>query len=168
MERGEEFWKGAGEFFREAVKIVPPSEEELAARERAMGGMGGAGMGVFDGAGLWGFDDLGGADEEGEEEKGAEEGKGKGPAGVASGAGVAVSRTAALLKQLRGDPDLLRVDPLEGGEEGKGAETFEWFLKELEGKGASVGSEAWIGKCESEEGLFEELRITREVLGEWR
>jgi hypothetical protein len=90
------------------------------------------------------------------------------------GAGVAVSRTAALLKQLRGDPDLLRVDPLQGpgeghgeGVKGSGAETFEWFLNELGARGASVGSEAWLAKCKGEEGMFEELRVTREVLGEF-
>ena len=159
IEKGEEFWKGAEEFFRDAVKIVPPSEEEL--RARGMSGSYGVGAGVFDGAGVWVFEDLGG---DGGEEKGAdEEGEGKGKAVATTG--VAVSRTAALLKQLRGDPTLLRVDPLGSGD-GKGAETFAWFLKELEGKGASVGSEAWIGKCAGEEGMFEELKATKETLGE--
>ena len=154
MEKGEEFWKGAGEFFREAIKIVPPSEEELAERER-MGG-----VGVFDGAGVWVFDDLGGDVGEGEEKKATAGGTG------AAGSGVAVSRTAMLLKQLRGEPALLRVDPLVAGEGGTSGETYEWFLKELEGKGVSVGSEAWLAKCAGEEAMFEELKETKETLGE--
>ncbi|KAG8807361.1 hypothetical protein FRC17_004497, partial [Serendipita sp. 399] len=169
---GEEFWRGANEFFREAVKIVPPEEQE---HDGASGhGLGiGAGVGAFDGLDMWAFEDLGG-DGDGEDETGEKEGKGKGRGSGEdpSLGGFAVSRTAALLKQLRSDPALLRADPetshaTEGeGETGKSpsSSSFGWFLDELEKRGGSVGSEGWMAKCEKEEGMFEELQGVKRTL----
>ncbi|KAG8752726.1 hypothetical protein FRC14_006756 [Serendipita sp. 396] len=156
---GEEFWKGAGDFFREAVKIVPPEEEEA----RGLGI--GAGVGAFDGLDMWAFDDLGGdVGDNGEEH---DKGKGKASGEDPSLGGFAVSRTAALLKQLRSDPELLRADPetshASEGEPGNKS-SFGWFVEELEKRGGSVGSEGWIAKCANEEEMFEELQGVKKLL----
>jgi hypothetical protein len=114
---------------------------------------------LFDGSGVWMFDDLGG---HGDDPSTLADEKGKGRADDLANQNVAVSRTGALLQKLRGDPELIRANP----EMGDGKDAYTRFLKELQEKGVEVGNEQWKAKCESEEGLFEDLRTTKATLGE--
>ncbi|CCA74160.1 hypothetical protein PIIN_08113 [Serendipita indica DSM 11827] len=145
----EGFWKSTGEFFREAVKIVPPTEEEL---QRS--GSGTMGLGI-DGMDMWAFDELGGVVTDETEV----DGKGKVKAPPAS-SGIGLNRTAALLSALRTDPSLLRADP----EAGEGKDAYTRFVTELDSKGATVGSEPWVRKCDEELGLFDDLKKTKDQL----
>ncbi|CAG7853179.1 SubName: Full=Uncharacterized protein {ECO:0000313/EMBL:CCA74160.1} [Serendipita indica DSM 11827] len=138
-----------GEFFREAVKIVPPTEEEL---QRS--GSGTMGLGI-DGMDMWAFDELGGVVTDETEV----DGKGKVKAPPAS-SGIGLNRTAALLSALRTDPSLLRADP----EAGEGKDAYTRFVTELDSKGATVGSEPWVRKCDEELGLFDDLKKTKDQL----
>ena len=84
-----------------------------------------------------------------EEEAAAADQKGKGNEGIS------VSRTGALLRKLRTDPEMLRAVP--------SGETYEWFCGEINAKDGGLGSDEWKKKCEEVEKL-DGLKALRESL----
>ena len=69
--------------------------------------------------------------------------------------GISVSRTGALLRKLRTDPEMIRAVP--------SGETYEWFCEEMDAKDGGLGSDEWKKKCEEVEKL-DGLRTLRESL----
>ena len=85
---------------------------------------------IWDGSDVWMFSEAR------EEEAAAADQKGK---------GISVSRTGALLRKLRTDPEMIHAVP--------SGETYEWFCGEIDAKDGGLGSEEWKKKCEEVEKL---------------
>ncbi|EPQ57337.1 hypothetical protein GLOTRDRAFT_137686 [Gloeophyllum trabeum ATCC 11539] len=129
----KEVAKEAGEFLKEAVKVVPPEE----VRE------GGTGV-VWDGSDVWMLPEPG-------------QGKGKGKEREASGSGrrassetlrAVATRAEAMLKMLRRDPSVVRMDP--EGEERIRELYVNWVKSKLEATEGGIGDEEWKAKREKE------------------
>lgn len=131
--QGEDWLKQAGEFIQDAVKVVPP-EPGQAGYQPGM---------IWDGSDVWMFSEAR------EDEAAAADQKGK------SNEGISVSRTGALLRKLRTDPEMLRAVP--------SGETYEWFCGEINAKDGGLGGDEWKKKCEEVEKL-DGLKALRESL----
>jgi hypothetical protein len=130
---GEDWLKQAGEFLQDAVKVVPPAPGQAGYQP---------GM-IWDGSDVWMFSEAR------EEEAATPDQKGKGKEGFS------VSRTGALLRKLRTDPEMIRAVP--------SGETYEWFCGEIDAKDGGLGSSEWKKKCEEVEKL-DGLEALRESL----
>ena len=133
---GEDWLKQAGEFFQDAVKVVPPAPGQAGYQP---------GM-IWDGSDVWMFSE---AREEEAAAAAAADQKGKGKEGIS------VSRTGALLRKLRTDPEMIRAIP--------SGETYEWFCEEINAKDGGLGGDEWKKKCEEVEKL-DGLKALRESL----
>ena len=131
--QGEDWLNQAGEFIQDAVKVVPPEPGQVGYQP---------GM-IWDGSDVWMFSEAR------EEEAAAADQKGKGNEGIS------VSRTGALLRKLRTDPEMLCAVP--------SGETYEWFCGEINAKDGGLGSDEWKKKCEEVEKL-DGLKALRESL----
>ena len=131
--QGEDWLKQAGEFFQDAVKVVPPAPGQAGYQP---------GM-IWDGSDVWMFSEAR------EEEAATTDQKGKGKEAIA------VSRTGALLRKLRTDPEMIRAIP--------SGETYEWFCEEIDAKDGGLLSDEWKKKCEEVEKL-DGLNALRETL----
>ena len=120
---GEDWLKQAGEFFQDAVKVVPPAPGQAGYQP---------GM-IWDGSDIWMFSEAR------EEDAVTADQKAKGKEGIS------VSRTGALLRKLRTDPEMIRAVP--------SGETYEWFCGEMDAKDGGLGSDEWKKKCEEVEKL---------------
>lgn len=118
---GEDWWKQAGEFLQDAVKVVPPAPGQVGYQP---------GM-IWDGSDVWMFSEV-----REEEAAAAADRKGK---------EISVSRTGALLRKLRTDPEMIRAVPT--------GDTYEWFCGEIDAKDGGLGSDEWKKKCEEVEKL---------------
>ncbi|KAF7306175.1 BSD domain-containing protein [Mycena chlorophos] len=89
--------KEAGDVLREAVKVIPPEQQ-------GAGGGSGSGVASWDGTDLWmmPFDVP---------ESASGSGKGKEKATVADSQLAVATRAEALLKRLRHDPEIIKLDP---------------------------------------------------------
>lgn len=142
--------KEAGDFIKEAVKVVPP--EQL---DHSVGV-------VWDGSDVWmlpsAFSESSSTGGKGKEKEG-ERSSGEARRSVAT-------RAEALLKRLRHDPEVLHVDP--ETDEGVKALYDEWLEREVEGNGGIQSSE-WLEKRNAAYNLLEdeaEFKALQSSLGE--
>jgi len=126
--RGEALFKEAGEFLKDAVKVVPP--EQAGATDGIM----------WDGSDVWSFPSpigtpgWGGNSAETEKD-------GSGPTGTPMGR---ATRAEALLKHLNYDPEMLKLDPaLDDSVKAH----FEEFEKNVQGEGGIFGDK-WVTKVQ--------------------
>lgn len=156
----KEFLRGATEFLKEAVRVVPPDE--------ASGSGGGTGSGVqgvmWDGMDVWTIPMTVGAGSETPKEGTRSEGKVGGSKARKSGEVKAIAtRKEAILRTLRTNPDILKVDPR--AEPRTKALFEEWEKKDVEGLEGGVSGEAWIEKIQKElEVDMDALTTTRDIL----
>jgi hypothetical protein len=133
--QGGDWLKQAGEFFHDAVKVVPPAPGQAGYQP---------GM-IWDGSDVWMFSEA--REEEAAAAATAKGGKGK--------EGISISRTGALLRKLRTDPEMIRAGP--------SGEKYEWFCGEINAKDGGLGGDEWKKKCEEVEKL-DGLKALRESL----
>jgi len=134
VHKSEELLKEAGEFLKDAVKVVPPEE--------GAAGSSGVPAGVmWDGSDIWMLPDVGtstsGAVEKG---KGKERESQEGRAST-EGLRAVATRAEALLKQLRHDPNIIKVDPQ--ADERVAPMWDDWLKKEVEEKEDGIQGEHW-------------------------
>ncbi|KAG8968401.1 hypothetical protein FRC03_007598 [Tulasnella sp. 419] len=144
MHKSEELLKGAGEFLKDAVKVVPPES----------GAVSGGGNLMWDGSDIWSFPSTTGWS--GNPEEGRKSG---------DGAGARLTRADALLLRLKYDPSLLKLDPKK---EDAVKDKYATFVKdEVEAKGGMDG-ETWKKNieevCSEKEPDSQGLRTTRDAL----
>lgn len=145
--------KEAGEFIKDAVKVVPPTEGE---GDRSVGV-------VWDGSDVWmlpsGYSESPPpADSKGKEKEG-ERSSGEARRAVAT-------RAESLLRRLRHDPEVLKTDP-ETDEDVK-ALYDEWLEREIEDKGG-IQSPGWLEKRNAASNLLDdeaEFKALQDSLGE--
>lgn len=131
--KGEALFNQAGEFFKDAVKVVPPEEAT-----------GSDGI-VWDGSDVWSFPSpigtpgWGGGSAEKEKD-------GSSSAGPTQSALGRATRAEALLKRLKHDPDMLKLDP---SQDDSVKTQFEIFEKGIESQGG-IGGDVWTAKVQNE------------------
>lgn len=125
--KSEELLRDAGEFFKDAVKVVPPEE----------GGAVTPGV-MWDGSDIWMLPEMNTAPAAGGA-KGKE--KEKDEKSSAEGLRAVATRAEALLKQLKHDPEVIKADP--EAEERAAQMWKEWFSKEVEPKEGGIDSAEW-------------------------
>lgn len=143
---GEGFLREAGEFLRDAVRIVPPDTSE-----------GSAGV-MWDGTDVWVVPTYTASTPT----EGAPGEKGKGKERQSMDSVRAATRAQALLTQLRHDPQVVRADPATNPTE---REAFAaWVAREIDSKGGVDGA-VWSKKIEDEKSDRPELVTLLETLG---
>lgn len=143
---GEEFFREAGEFLRDAVRIVPPDTSE-----------GSAGV-VWDGTDVWLIPTYTASTPT----EGTSGEKGKGKERQSMDSVRAATRAQAMLTQLRHDPQVVRADPTANSTE---REAFAaWMAREIDSKGG-VDGVVWSKKIEDEKSDRPELATLLETLG---
>lgn len=141
MQKGEVLFKEAGEFLKDAVKVVPPEEA------------GDSGV-VWDGTDVWTMSTIAGSK------------KGKEKESEILFDSPAIGRRAdALLRKLRSDPERLKADP---ASENASEAWATWLSKEFEGKGG-IDGETWKTKIDTVLNGDDKNEITnlRDKLGKW-
>ncbi|THH01130.1 hypothetical protein EW026_g1527 [Hermanssonia centrifuga] len=122
VHKSEELLREAGEFLKDAVKVVPPTEE-------------GYTPGVmWDGTDVWLLPEMGSSGTADVKGKERQERSGEGIGAVAT-------RAAALLKQLRHDPEVIRRDP--ESEANTGDLWKEWVSAYVDAKEDGINNEEW-------------------------
>lgn len=153
--------QGAGEFFKDAVKVVPPEE----AAAQAAAARAGAGLG-WDGMDGWMMDVTLGTGIE----AGGVTGKGKERevdwSSPLEAQKAVATRAQALLRRLKYDPEVLRADPVED----KSVESLYtgWLEQEVDGVEGGMGGKKWataIEKALAEPTDGEGLKATLDTLG---
>ncbi|KAI0057999.1 hypothetical protein BV25DRAFT_1830552 [Artomyces pyxidatus] len=123
--RGEELLRGAGDFLRDAVRVVPPSEV------------------VWDGA------DFSAVPSGSQTPRSEAGGRSRERSARSSGEGRTIStRREALLRAVRTNSDILKVDP--AGEKSSEALFKTWFEKEVASKEGGIGGAAFSARKEAE------------------
>lgn len=152
VHKSEELLREASEFLKDAVKVVPPEE-------------GASSPGVlWDGTDVWMLPDMR-SDASDAKGKGKERRSGEGrPSGEVIRAGA--TRAEALLKQLKHDPEVIRVDP--EADERVREMWQEWVKNEIDSEEGGIISEKWtaaIQKALSDPEDGDALQKTMEALG---
>jgi hypothetical protein len=122
--KSEELLRDAGDFFKEAVKVVPPEG----------GGQATPGV-LWDGSDMWMLPEMGMAPSTGDS-KGKEREKN----GV-EGLRAVATRAEALLKQLRHDPEVVKADP--AVDERSAKIWKEWCEKEIDVDQGGINGAKW-------------------------
>jgi hypothetical protein len=143
----EEYFRHAGEFLKDAVKVLPPDED-------GQGGM------IWDGSDMYAFSTAGNQDD-------------TAPYDMTRSGSLEVSRAPlrkeALLRRLRADKELFLVDPAAETESASRRAAFQAFYKtEIEEQGGveGIAFETKIREeLEKESADAETLRATRDALG---
>lgn len=151
-----EFLRGATEFLKEAVKVVPPDEAS------ASSGTGVQGI-MWDGMDVWMIPMSSGAETPTSAGEGQDAGGSK--ARKSGEVKAIATRKEAILRTLRTNPDILKVDPRA---EPRTKVLFEeWESKDVESLEGTVQGEAWIEKIQKElETDMDALTATRDTLSE--
>lgn len=144
----EEYFRHAGEFLKDAVKVLPPSEDD-------QGGM------IWDGSDMYAFSTAGQSQDDAS------------PYDMTRSGSLEVSRAQlrkeALLRRLRADKELFLVDPAAETESASRRAAFQAFWQtEVEAQGGVKGPafEARIREeLEKESADVETLKATRDALG---
>ena len=147
MHKSEELFRDAGEFLKEAVKVVPPEE----------GGQITPGI-MWDGSDIWMLPEMSAPVES--------KGKGKQKQSSAEGLRAVATRAEALLKQLKHDPEVIKADP-EADE--RAAQLWnEWLSVEVDSNEEGISSKRWEDAKDtalSDPVDGEALKKTHDVLG---
>ena len=149
VHKSEELLRDAGEFLKEAVKVVPPEENA------------GVTPGVmWDGSDIWMLPEIGTPVDS--------KGKGKelGSKSSADGLRAVATRAEALLKKLKHDPESIKADP--EADERVAQMWKEWLSTEVESTEDGIASEKWENAKEaalSEAVDGEALKTTLDTLG---
>ncbi|RPD78253.1 hypothetical protein L226DRAFT_502679 [Lentinus tigrinus ALCF2SS1-7] len=139
VHRSEEFLREAGEFLKDAVKVVPPEE----------GDSGYPGL-IWDGTDVWMLPSVGTAESP---TPGSSKGKGK-ERESSTGSGrpsvdtlrAVATRAESMLKQLRHDPAVIKVDPKD--DENVREMYTTWLATEVASEDRGLGTTAWQNKVE--------------------
>ena len=150
VHKSEELLREAGEFLKDAVKVVPPEEGE-----------GTPGV-LWDGTDVWMIPEMrSSGDAKGKSREQSADGRSSGE-GHRAGA----TRAEALLKQLHHDPEVIRIDP---GTDERVKEMWEqWLKKEVESEEHGILSERWTAAVQKALSAPEDgdaLQKTMEALG---
>ncbi|TBU43416.1 hypothetical protein BD309DRAFT_960793 [Dichomitus squalens] len=141
VHRSEDFLREAGEFLKEAVKVVPPEEGDS-----VYPGL------IWDGTDVWMLPTTSGA---ASPSPAAGSSKGKGKEREASGSSgrpsvdtlrSVATRAESLLKQLRHDPEVIKADPKD---DGNVRDVYSnWLASEAASEDRGLGTTAWQNKVE--------------------
>lgn len=149
-EEGREFLRGASEFLREAVRVVPPDEGQQV--EGVM----------WDGMDVWTIPATVAASSS-PSSSNVEASTTTAKTTKAGEVTAIATRKEAILRTLRTNPDILRVDPR--ADERTKAVFEEWERTEVEGLEGGVKGEKWVERMQGElEVDMEALTRTRDVL----
>ncbi|TCD63044.1 hypothetical protein EIP91_006057 [Steccherinum ochraceum] len=133
VHKSEGLLKEAQEFFKDAVKVVPPDEAEGRSEGVAPAGM------LWDGSDFWMLPDVGGSSS-------LEKGKEKddddvGPSTGAEGLRAVATRAESLLRQLKHNPEVIKVDPM--ADERAKALYEQWIRDKVDSEEGGIGGEHW-------------------------
>jgi hypothetical protein len=151
--------KEAQEVLKDAVKVIPPDDVNSTPNSASSGL-------IWDGTDMW---MLSGDDEGvggGATDATADSGKGKGK-GTDAGMAAVATRAEALLRRLRHDPAILRLDP--GSEDSTKELYTAWCEKEVTSKEGGIESEEWratIAKSLDDTPDGKALASLKDMLGE--
>ncbi|KAH9892830.1 hypothetical protein C8Q73DRAFT_648808 [Cubamyces lactineus] len=140
VHKSEDFLREAGEFLKDAVKVVPPEENA------SYPGL------IWDGTDVWMLPNTGSAPASA---AGGGKGKGKEREGRSSSSSgrpsvdtlrAVATRAESMLKQLRHDPEVIKADP---NEDEKVRELYTaWLATEASSEESGLGTVAWQKKVE--------------------
>lgn len=152
VHKSEELLRDAGEFLKEAVKVVPPADGE-----QVTPGV------LWDGSDIWMLPEMSVPSESKGKERERQSSDGR---SAADGLRAVATRAEALLKQLKHDPEVVKVDP-EADE--RAAQLWnEWLSTEVDSIEEGIASEQWVNAKEaalSEPTDGEALQKTLDTLG---
>ena len=148
VHKSEELLREAGEFLKDAVKVVPPEE-----------GQPSAGV-LWDGTDVWMLPDMSNVDDS----------KGKGRSSLERRTSIeahlaGATRAQALLKQLRHDPEVIRADPQA---DVRAKDLWAKWLTDLESDEHGILNEKWTAAIQAALGDPEDgdaLQKTMDFLG---
>ena len=150
VQRSEGLLREAGEFLKEAVKVVPPEEGAGAVTPGVM----------WDGSDIWMLPEMGApADAKGKDKELATKSSADGLRAVAT-------RAEALLKQLKHDPEVIKADP--ETDERVAQMWEEWLAAEVDSTEEGIDSKQWESAKEAALGEpvdGEALQKTFDALG---
>lgn len=130
VHKSEGLLKEAQEFLKEAVKVVPPEEAD-----RRGGSVAPAGM-LWDGSDLWMIPDVAGPSLKGKEKEGEPSVK-----SAAEGLRAVATRAESLLKQLRHNPEVIKVDPT--ADESAKALYEQWTRDHVDSEEGGITGKHW-------------------------
>lgn len=135
VHKSEELLKEAGEFLKDAVKVLPPEEG-------SSGSIAPAGV-LWDGTDIWMLPDIvpTSSGSKGKERASSSSGR---PS--VDGLRAVATRAESLLKQLRHDPEVIRVDP--AADERAKVLYDAWIREELDTKEGGIGGKEWATRIE--------------------
>ena len=145
-----EAMKEAGEVLRDAVKIIPPEDDQSSSR--------GAGL-VWDGTDMWSLPEP----SDSATPEGVQRSEFKSQHGSADSV---ATRAESLLRRLKHDPAIARHDP--GADEGLKELYSSWISSEVDPKDGGMDGEEWSAKSSAllnEPVSGEALKATRDTLG---
>jgi hypothetical protein len=160
LKKSEGLLAEAGEFLKDAVKVVPPEEGD------------GSGIGMaWDGSDMYSFSTSTANNLPADEVIFDQSSSFLGGTRGASSEVIRAQRKDALMRRLRSDKELLLVDPAAEAESLARRESFKAFVEhEIEGRGGVEGDEItkmiWQ-ELGPEAKDAEVLKATRDALGEW-
>lgn len=152
--------KEAQEVFRDAVKVIPPEEANPASTS------GSSGL-IWDGTDMWMLPTETEAGAGLADDSATGSGKGK---SVNNDAGVAAvaTRAEALLRRLRHDPAIVRMDP--EADEATKEKYISWLEKEVNSKDGGIEGKEWrtvIAKTMDDTTDGKALASLKDTLGKW-
>ena len=156
VHKSEGLLREAQEFLKDAVKVVPPEEAQGRGGSVAPAGM------LWDGSDLWLLPDVGGPSAKGKEK----EVDGTAKTG-AEGLRAVATRAESLLKQLRHDPEIIKVDPT--ADERAKAMYEQWIRDKVEVEEGGITGNHWSDatvKALGDPVDGSALKTTHDVLGE--
>lgn len=155
VHRSEGLLREAGEFLKDAVKVVPPEEG-------SSGTFAPAGT-LWDGTDIWMLPDVGTTPTGKGKERASSSSRGP----SADGLRAVATRAESLLKQLRHDPEVIRVDP---EVDLRAKELYDvWIRDVLNSKEGGISGEEWntaFQKALDDPVDGQGLKSTRDTLGE--
>ncbi|THH29941.1 hypothetical protein EUX98_g4231 [Antrodiella citrinella] len=131
VHKSEGLLREAQEFLKEAVKVVPPEEAGESHGSVAPVGM------LWDGSDLWMLPDVGGSSDKGKEKETVD----APPKSGAEGLRAVATRAESLLKQLKHDPEVIKVDPT--ADERANQLYEQWIRESLDTEEGGINSQHW-------------------------
>lgn len=162
VHKSEAIFKEAGDFLKEAVKVVPPNPNDDYSQNVVWDGMG---------SDIWIMPSPIGTPGWGASSTYSAKGKGKARNSLSGGAAshlAAGSRVEALLQRLKRDPEMIKLDPAK--DEAVKAMYTKWVNDEVDVREGGMDNDIWrerIRTALEEKIAGEALAATRDVLGEY-